>query len=131
MLTGIPHIPRIRVLANPENRILYVMQTLKLSREKAKQYIEEVDSGRDKWVRFLCNVDWHDLSHYDLLVHPDQLCIANAASALYPLADLPDFKLTPASDGCGRHFDQHCQGLFKTLIERLQGDSLNRQSDLV
>ena len=37
----------------------------------------------------------------------------------------------PASDGCGRHFDQHYQGLFKTLIERLQGDSLNRQSDLV
>lgn len=97
LLTGIPHILRIRVLANPENRILYVMQSLKLSREKAKQYIEEVDSDRDKWVRFLYNVDWHDPSHYDLLVHLDQLGIGNAASALYHLADLPDFKLTPAT----------------------------------
>jgi cytidylate kinase len=98
LLSGVPHIFRIRVLADMEYRIENVMNKLGLSREKAVIYIQNVDTDRDKWVRFLYGVDWHDPSQYDLIVNLDHLGIANAATALCAMVELPDFKLTPASD---------------------------------
>ncbi len=97
LLPGVPNILRIRVLADPEYRITSVMQRLKLDREKAKRYIQNVDADRDKWVKFLYGVDWHDPFNYDIVIHLDQMGFNNAASSLCAVAQLPDFKLTPAS----------------------------------
>ncbi|MEW5994920.1 MAG: cytidylate kinase-like family protein, partial [Candidatus Zixiibacteriota bacterium] len=97
LFPGVPNILRIRVLADPEYRITSVIQRLKLSRVKAKQYIQNVDADRDKWVKFLYGVDWHNPFNYDLVIHLDQMGLNNAASALCALAELPDFKLSPAS----------------------------------
>lgn len=97
LLPGIPNILRIRVLADSEFRIKSVMQELKLSRKKAKEYISNVDSDRDKWVRFLYGIDWHDPFNYDLVINLDQAGIQNAATALCAMAELPDFRLSPAS----------------------------------
>lgn len=97
LLPGIPNIFRVRILADKEYRISNVMLRLNLSREKAIEYIENVDMDRDKWVRFLYGVDWHDPLHYDLVVNLAQMEVANAATALCSMAELPDFKLTPAS----------------------------------
>jgi cytidylate kinase len=97
LLAGIPNILRIRVLADSEYRTRSVMQRLNLSRDKAKEYIENVDSDRDKWVRFLYGIDWHDPFNYDLVINLDQAGVENAATALCAMAALPDFKLSPAS----------------------------------
>ncbi len=97
LLPGIPNIFRVRVCADMEYRITAVMDQLNLSREKAIKYIEDVDGDRDKWVRFLYGVDWHDPMHYDLVVNLTQLGIPNATTALCSMAELPDFTLTPAS----------------------------------
>lgn len=97
LLSGIPNILRIRVLADSEYRISSVMRRLNLSRDKAREYIENVDSDRDKWVRFLYSIDWHDPFNYDLVINLDQTGVENAATALCAMAALPDFKLSPAS----------------------------------
>ena len=97
LLSGIPNILRIRVLADSEFRIKSVMQRLKLDREKAKEYIRDVDIDRDKWVKFLYGIDWHDPFNYDLVINLHQAGIENAATALCAMAALPDFKLSPAS----------------------------------
>jgi cytidylate kinase len=97
LLPGIPNILRIRVLADSEFRIKSVMRELRLSRDKAKEYINNVDSDRDKWVRFLYGIDWHDPFNYDLVINLDQAGIQNAATALCAMAELPDFRLSPAS----------------------------------
>lgn len=97
LLAGIPNILRIRVLADSEYRTRSVMQRFSISREKAKEYIGNVDSDRDKWVRFLYGIDWHDPFNYDLVINLDQTGVDNAATALCTMAALPDFKLSPAS----------------------------------
>lgn len=97
LLPGISNILRIRVLADLEFRIKSVSERLKMGREKAKDYINNVDTDRDKWIKFLYGVDWHDPLHYDLVVNLDQTGIDNAATALCTMAELPDFKLPPAS----------------------------------
>ncbi len=98
LLPGVPNILRVRVLAELEFRIRAVMQQHGLSREKAKEYVTSVDTDRDKWVRFLYGVDWHDPFNYDLVVNLDQTGIGNASSVLCSMAQLPDFKLTPAAE---------------------------------
>ena len=97
LFPGIPHIFRVRVLAEMEHRIASVMDQLNLSREKAIDYITAVDSDRDKWVRFLYGVDWHTPMNYDLVVNLTQMGVENASTALCVMAELPDFTLTPAA----------------------------------
>lgn len=98
LLCGVPNILRVRVLAHPEFRISSVIHRLGLSRTEAKEYIEKVDKDREKWVRFLYGVDWSDPAHYDLVVHLDQMGLNNASTAVLAVSQLPDFKLTPASN---------------------------------
>ncbi len=97
LLPGITNVLRIRILADIEFRIKWVSERLRIDREKAKSYIKNVDTDRDKWIKFLYGVDWHDPLNYDLVVNLDQTGIDNAATALCAMAELPDFKFSPAS----------------------------------
>ena len=68
-----------------------------LTREKAKRYNDQVDEDRRRWVRTLYNVDWEDPSLYDITINSLNMTVDNSASALVSVAQLPDFKETPAS----------------------------------
>ena len=48
LLPGVDHILKIRVIADMESRIEQVMQKLTLTRNKAKQYIDQLEQDRKK-----------------------------------------------------------------------------------
>ena len=58
LLSGIDHILKIRVIAEMESRIEVVMKKFSLPRNKAKQYIDQLDQDRKKWIKQFYNVDW-------------------------------------------------------------------------
>jgi cytidylate kinase len=97
LLPGIEHILKIRVIADLESRIDFVMQKLDLTREKAKLYIEQLDQDRKKWVKQFYNVDWDTSSFYDIVVNLSHLNVENAATAVCAMAQLPEFQTTPAN----------------------------------
>lgn len=97
LLPGVTHVLRVRVNADAEFRIQAAMARMNLSREQAKKYIRGVDADRARWVDFLYGVDWADPSHYDLVVNLEHLSVVNAATAVCAVAELPEFKPTPAS----------------------------------
>lgn len=97
LLPGMRHILRVRVLADAEYRINEVRQRLNLDRKKAQKYIEEIDEDRRRWVHNMYGISWDDASNHDVVINLDQMNIENAASALVSFAQLPDFKITPAS----------------------------------
>ena len=98
VLPGISHVLRIRAIANDEERINMTLRRMpSLSREKVKRYIDQVDEDRRRWVRTLYNVDWEDPSLYDITINALNMGVENSASALVPVAQLPDFQETPAS----------------------------------
>jgi hypothetical protein len=97
VLPGITHVLRIRVITDPEDRIEAVTTRMRLSREKAKAYIEEVDEDRRRWVRSLYNLDIDDPNLFNLTVNCSKTSVGNIASALVSLARLPEFEATPAS----------------------------------
>ena len=96
LLPGIDHILKIRVIADMESRIEIVMQKLGLSRTKAKQYIDQVELDRKRWVKQVYNVDWDVSSLYDLVISLGHMNVENAATAVCAMAQLPEFQVTPA-----------------------------------
>jgi len=97
LFKGIPNIFRIRIMADMEYRIRAIGDKLKLSREKAKEYIEKVDAERDRWVRFLYGINWNDPIHYDIIVNLAEVSVGNFTSSLCTVAELPEFSFTPAA----------------------------------
>jgi cytidylate kinase len=97
LLPGVTHILRVRVVTDMETRINSVMLRLRLGREKAKQYIEQVEDDRQRWTRTMYAVDWDFAGFYDLVVNLEQVGVKNAATALCTYAQLPEFHETPAS----------------------------------
>jgi len=96
LLPGIDNILKIRVIADMESRIEIVMQKLGLSRTKAKQYIDQVELDRKRWVKQFYNVDWDVSSLYDLVINLSHMNVENAATAVCSMAQLPEFQVTPA-----------------------------------
>ena len=97
LLPGVSHVLRVRVVADPEFRIRAAMTRMNIGRNQAKKYIHDVDTDRARWVDFLYGVDWMDPSHYDFVVSLEHVSVPNAASAVCAMAELPEFKPTPAS----------------------------------
>ncbi|MGD8396398.1 MAG: cytidylate kinase-like family protein [Candidatus Eiseniibacteriota bacterium] len=97
VLPGVDHVLRVRAITDPESRIAAVMQRLGISRQKARQYVEQVDEDRHRWVRTLHNIDWEDPDNYDVVVNLSHMNADNAAAGLVSVAMLPDFQTTPAS----------------------------------
>ncbi len=97
LLPGISHILKVRVVSDSEFRIRHVMETLQLPREKAKRYIEQIDDDRRKWVKTFYNIEWDVNTLYDLVLNLSYMNVNNAASAICSMAEIPEFKATPAS----------------------------------
>jgi cytidylate kinase len=97
VLPGVNHVFRVRAITPMEDRIGLAMARMNIRREKAKEYISQVEEDRRRWVRMLYNVDWDDPSLYDIVINTQHLSVQNAASGLIHLAQLPEYQPTPAS----------------------------------
>ncbi|MFC1561556.1 AAA family ATPase [candidate division KSB1 bacterium] len=97
LLTGIPNILRIRVMADLEFRIRAVEQRLHMEREVTKKHIETIDSERDKWIRFLYGINWSDPIHYDFIVNLTETPVNSAVGALSAMAGTAGFTFTTAA----------------------------------
>ncbi|MEW6747116.1 MAG: cytidylate kinase-like family protein [Planctomycetota bacterium] len=97
-LPGVSHVLRVRAIMDAEMRIGLTMQRLGIARDKAKQYNEQVDEDRGRWIRTLYGVDWEDPAHYDLVINLSHVNIDNSAAALVSMAQLPEFQPTPANE---------------------------------
>jgi cytidylate kinase len=97
LFPGIANILRVRVIADQEFRLRSAMQDLRIDRDKARRYLEQVDEDRHRWVRAMYGVSWDDAARYDVTINLEHFNTANASSALTSIAQLPDFQMTPAS----------------------------------
>lgn len=95
LIRGLPHLIRLRVVADMEFRIEAAMQRNKLKRQEAIEFIKKVDEKRVRWTRFLYHVDWHDPSLYDLVINIDRLDVHDACEIVSHTAGLDRFKTTP------------------------------------
>lgn len=97
LLSGIPQLLRLRVIAGSEFRIQSAMKQMNLNRNEAAEYIEKVDKERSKWTYFLYGLEWQDPVLYDWVLNLEHISIENACDVIVYRINLDDFKTTPES----------------------------------
>lgn len=126
LLSGVPNILRVRVVADLDFRTHVVMHTMGKSYREALDYIAHVDMDRDRWSRFLYNVDWRDLFYYDVLVNISQTGINHALEKVMAMAGQPEFAFGEAAHSALRDLRLSSWARYRLLHdERTRGLSLN------
>ncbi|RJP67753.1 MAG: cytidylate kinase-like family protein [Candidatus Abyssobacteria bacterium SURF_17] len=97
LLQGISHIIKVRLVVTQETRIAEAMTQLKLGRDKAVGYVKDVDEDIERWVRYFYGVNRDKPGQYDVAVNLENMSLSNASAMLCYMAELPDFRPTPAS----------------------------------
>ena len=98
LLGGVPHVLKVRVVAEMEFRIKSAMERNGLTRDESIRYIRKVDEERERWTRFLYHVDWRDPSLYDLVINLDRMSIESATELLCRATSLEEYKASPEWD---------------------------------
>jgi cytidylate kinase len=97
LLKGVPHVLRVRVIANMEFRIKGAMGRGQLAREDAVQVIKAMDEKRTRWTKFLYHVDWADPSLYDLILNLDHMTLSDACEVIRHAVSMKEYQPTPES----------------------------------
>ncbi len=77
-----------------EHRISSLIQELNISREEAIDKIKEIDQSSKKLVQLLYDVDYKDLSLYDLSINLDKIQIDTATDLIINLLNSGSFRTT-------------------------------------
>jgi len=97
LLKGISHVLKVRITANMESRISYVMKRDGISAHDAHALILENDNQRRKWTHSLYGQDPWDSSLYDLTIRIDKLSIDDAVNFICQTAKTDGFTTTEKS----------------------------------
>lgn len=97
LLSEVPQVLRIRVIACLEFRIKLAMKRMNLNYNDAVEYIEKVDKERSRWTYFLYGLEWQDPVLYDWVLNLEYISIENACELIACRIKLDDFKPTPKS----------------------------------
>jgi cytidylate kinase len=93
----IPHILKVRIIANLDDRIKEEMKRENISAEQARHILVKDDSERRKWSMALYGVDTWDQRFYDMTLHLDTMRVADAVSTILHMLQRPSFQTTPQS----------------------------------
>ena len=109
LLKGIPHVLKIRVIADLSDRIRAEMKREKVSENTARTCLLKDDEERRKWTHTLYGTDPCDSSLYDLVVHIHKLTIADAVDIICDTATREPFKTTKQVQQKMKDYGMACQ----------------------
>lgn len=93
----IPHVLKVRIIANMQDRVREEMKREDISEERAWHLLKKDDQERRKWSLTLFGIDTWDANLYDMVLHIDGLTVDDAVDILYGVAQRPCFKATAES----------------------------------
>jgi len=88
----IRNVLKVRIIADMEERIRYLVESESKSREAARDYLIEEDRHRSRWTRYLFNVDLIDPHLYDLVIRVDKLNTDDACDIINTMAKSKTFQ---------------------------------------
>jgi cytidylate kinase len=96
-LRGIPHVLKVRIIADMEARVREEMMREGISEEKARYILNKDDEERRKWGIQVYGMDPWDSRLYDMVLNLKILTVDDAIQILYDTVQKPIFRATPES----------------------------------
>lgn len=93
----IPHVLKVRIIADMEKRIECMMARESLPRTEALNMVKRVDEERKKWSQKLYGIDTWDSRLYDLVINIEKITIDDAVEMICRTVKLKPFQTTPES----------------------------------
>ncbi len=93
----IPHVLKVRIIADLEDRVKLVMERDGISKNEALRFIRKLDEERTKWSQHLYGINTWDPALYDLVIHIKRITIDNAVEIICNNVGLKQFQTTPES----------------------------------
>ncbi|MFZ2633618.1 MAG: cytidylate kinase-like family protein [Desulfosalsimonadaceae bacterium] len=96
-LQNIPHVFKIRIIADMEARVKEEVKRENISEEKALFILKKDDDERRKWGLQLYGIDTWDNRLYDMVLHIKTITVEDASDMIYQMLQASVFQTTPAS----------------------------------
>jgi cytidylate kinase len=96
-LQEIPHVLKVRIVADLEDRIAEEMKRENISAAEARHILKKDDDERRRWSIQVFGVDTWDPMLYDMVLHIKSLKVDDAVELILQAARLPFFRTTPPS----------------------------------
>lgn len=93
----IPHVLKVRILADMEDRVRIVMERDRISRDESFKFIEDIDEQRRRWSRHLYGIDTSDPNLYDIVLNLHELTVADSVDIICRTTELKSFQMTDES----------------------------------
>ena len=93
----IPHIMKVRILANLEDRVKEEMKRENISADQARHILVRDDIERRKWSLALYGLDTWDHRFYDMALHLETIGIDDAVETILHMIQRPCFQTTSES----------------------------------
>lgn len=96
-LTGIPHVLKVRIIADMEDRVREEMKRENLTEDEALFILNKDDDERRRWGLQIYGTDTWDSRLYDMVLRIKKLSVEDVVDILYHAAQKPAFQTTPES----------------------------------
>jgi cytidylate kinase len=97
LVRDISHVLKVRIIADMEERIAYMMKRESVSKEDAVQLVKKVDEERTKWSLKLYGMDNWDSRLYDLVINIGKVTLDHAVDLVCQTMQLKAFQPTAES----------------------------------
>jgi cytidylate kinase len=97
LLKGVPHVLKVRIIADLADRVRNEMNREGIAEQEARSLLLKDDQERRRWTQSLYGADPWDSSLYDLVIHIHKFKVSNAVDFICETAGLDQFKATKAS----------------------------------
>jgi cytidylate kinase len=92
ILKDVPHVMKVRIIADLEDRIREEMRREDISESEARHILKKDDEERRRWSLHLHGVDTADASLYDIVLHIGKIQVEEAVELLEDAAGRPCFQ---------------------------------------
>ena len=97
-LQSVPHVVKVRIIADIEARVREEMRREGIPEAEARYILKKDDDERRKWGLQVYGVDTWDPGLYDLVIHIGALSVDDAVDILRATVAKPCFQKTPVSE---------------------------------
>lgn len=96
-LLNIPHVFKVRIIADMEDRVKEEVERVKIPADKARYLLKKDDEERRKWGLQLYGIDTWDSQLYDMVLHIKTITVDDAVEIISQAVAKPVFQTTPDS----------------------------------